>query len=59
MLFPMQLGHMVVVRIVHRSMALHAAAITAAAATSVGGSAGIRLASRTELSKDGEGAYEV
>jgi hypothetical protein len=35
MLFPMQLGHMVVVRIVHRSMALHAAAITAAAATSV------------------------
>ena len=31
----MQLGHMVVVRIVHRSMALHAAAITAAAATSV------------------------
>jgi hypothetical protein len=35
MLFPMQLGHMVVVRIVHRSMALHAAAITVAAATSV------------------------
>lgn len=32
MLFPMQLGHMVVVvRIVHRSMALHAAAVTAAA----------------------------
>ena len=55
----MHLGHMVVVSIVHRSMALHAAAITAAAATSVGGRAGIRLASRTELSKDGEGAYEV
>jgi hypothetical protein len=36
MLFPMQLGHMVVVvRIVHRSMALHAAAITAAAAAAV------------------------
>ena len=37
MLFPMQLGHMVVVvRIVHRSMALHAAAVTVtAAATSV------------------------
>lgn len=32
----MQLGHMVVVvRIVHRSMALHAAAITAAAAAAV------------------------
>jgi hypothetical protein len=32
----MQLGHMVVVvRIVHRSMALHVAAITAAAAAAV------------------------
>lgn len=29
----MQLGHMVVVRIVHRSMALHADAITAATAS--------------------------
>lgn len=35
MLFPMQLGHMVVVRIVHRSMALHAAAAATAASVAV------------------------
>ena len=35
MLFPMQLGHMVVVRIVHRIMALHAAAAATAASVAV------------------------
>lgn len=58
MLFPMQLGHMVVVRISTQNYGI-ARCRHHRRRRDVGGSAGIRLASRTELSKDGEGAYEV